>query len=101
ATRPSNGVAESGSAGGGDVRCLRALLALLEVERDLVAFGDPGSRGEAVDVDERVLATTLDLDEAVALVVVEPLHGSVCHMGSLLGVLVPVLMRCNSVRTKP
>src|SRR5215210_3568235 len=65
----------------GDVDRLRALVAGLGIEGDLRALGQ---RLEAVGVDagvvdEEVLATLIGRDEAEALVVVEPLHGSGRH----------------------
>jgi hypothetical protein len=38
---------------------------------------------DGADMDEHVLTTTLGLDESIALLRVEPLHGTVVH-GSLL-----------------
>src|SRR3954453_23719591 len=65
----------------GDVRGVRALGARLGV------VGAPGARGQgleprAVDagvVDEQVLAAVLRRDQAEALLVAEPLHGSGGH----------------------
>src|SRR5205085_10877245 len=64
-----------------DVRGLRPLRALAGLELDLRAF-DEGLEALASDLrvmDEQVLPALLGLDEAVALRVVEPLHGSGCH----------------------
>src|SRR5215216_8126066 len=66
----------------GDVDGLGALVAGLGVVGDLRALGQ---RLEAVGVDagvvdEQVLATLVGRDEAEALVVVEPLHGSGRHV---------------------
>src|ERR671930_2299603 len=66
----------------GDVDGLRPLVAGLRVVGDLRALGQ---RLEAVGVDagvvdEEVLATVVRRDEAEALVVVEPLHGSGRHV---------------------
>src|SRR5262249_51850421 len=65
-----------------DVLRLRALLALLGVVRDLRALAQ---RAVAVSLDravmnEEVLATVVRCDEAEALLVGEPLHGSLCHV---------------------
>src|SRR6266550_4049651 len=60
------------------------LHALVLVER-LVALGL-----DRRVVDEDVL-TTVHGDEAVALLVVEPLHGALCHVHSLLGPTGPTL----------
>src|SRR5690242_14594392 len=69
---------------GGDVDGLRPLASRLGVVGDLRALGE---RLEAVGVDagvvdEEVLATLVRRDEAEALVVVEPLHGSGRHENS-------------------
>src|SRR4051812_34648457 len=69
-----------------DVRGLRALRALAELEFDLCAFGqraetiarDPG------EVDERVLTSVIGRDEAEALLVAEPLHDTGSHLTALL-----------------
>src|SRR4029079_13981287 len=66
----------------GDVHGLRSLVAALGVVGDLRALRE---RLEAVGVDagvvdEEVLATVVRRDEAEALVVVEPLHGSGRHV---------------------
>src|SRR5919108_6204662 len=64
-----------------DVRRSRALGALLGLVAHLRALGQ---RLEAVALDravvnEQVLACVIRCDEAVALLVVEPLHGSCSH----------------------
>src|SRR5262249_28820974 len=66
---------------GGDVRRLGALRALALVERDPCAFGErlEALAGDVAVVHEQVLRPLIRADEAVALAVVEPLHGSVCH----------------------
>src|SRR5919202_2533182 len=66
----------------GDVDGLRALFTGLGIEGHLRALGQ---RLEAVGVDagvvdEEVLTALVRGDEAEALVVVEPLHGSGCHV---------------------
>src|SRR6476469_4177694 len=65
-----------------NVRCGRALLALLLVIAHLRALGE---RLEAAALDRRmvneeVLAALIRSDEAESLVVVEPLNGSCCHV---------------------
>src|SRR5439155_11720958 len=66
----------------GGVRALGALLGLVGHLRTL------GEGAEAVGLDraevhEQILAAVIGRDEAVALVVVEPLDGSVGHVGFL------------------
>src|SRR5205807_8093553 len=66
-----------------DVRCLQALVALHDLELDLLTLGQrlvafPCNRRE---VDEDVLAA-LALDEAVALLVREPLDGALGQLGT-------------------
>src|SRR5207253_3297624 len=64
-----------------DVRGLGPLRALTGLVLDLRPLGE-SLEAVAADlrvVDEQILATVLGLDEAVALRVVEPLHGSGCH----------------------
>src|SRR6202000_2103099 len=65
----------------GDARCRRALRALLGLVAHLGAFGQ---RPVAVALDRRVvheqiLAVVIGRDEAKALVVAEPLHGTCGH----------------------
>src|SRR5512133_1980555 len=65
-----------------DGACLRALRAILNFVLHFRPFGEalvPLAADRAV-VDEDVLATVVLRDEAVALVVAEPLHGSGCHI---------------------
>src|SRR5438874_2811144 len=62
--------------------CLRALRTILNFVLHLRPFGEalvPLAADRAV-VDEDVLAPVVLRDEAVALVVAEPLHGSGCHV---------------------
>src|SRR6266567_2905143 len=68
-----------------DVVCLGPLLALRDVELDLLPFLEAAvaATGDRADVHEHVRAT-LDRDETVALVAVEPLHGALRHL-DLLG----------------
>src|SRR5688572_12193853 len=69
---------------GDDVEGLGALLALAGLELDLGALGEglEALTADAAVVDEKVLASVLRRDEAVALRVVEPLHGSCCHIST-------------------
>src|SRR5262245_7187954 len=63
-----------------DVRRLQALLALHDLELDLLTLGQrlvPVGLNRA-EVDEDVLALT-PLDESVALLVRKPLHGALCQ----------------------
>src|SRR2546425_109385 len=65
-----------------DGACLRSLRTLLNFVLHFRPFGEalvPLATDRAV-VDEDVLATVVLRDEAVALVVAEPLHGSGCHI---------------------
>src|SRR4051812_28428110 len=70
-----------------DVRRVGALRADLGVVADLRAFGEglEAIAGDAGVVHEQVLALVVGRDEAEALVVAEPLHGSGGHMKSLPG----------------
>src|SRR5688500_9046229 len=73
---------DAGSADGHDVRCLGALLALAHLELDLRALGE-GAKAvtrDRAEVDEDILAAPVRGDEAIALRVVEPLHGSGRHL---------------------
>src|SRR4051812_21214477 len=65
-----------------DVLRLGSLCTLGAVELDLRALGERlvALSDDRAVVDEQVLAAALGLDEAVALGVVEPLHGSSCHI---------------------
>src|SRR5690348_6749599 len=84
---PSSCRYRAGSGGLGHVCGLWALLALNDLELDAVAFLE-GLEPTALDgavVDEYIRATLMR-DEAVALRVVEPLHGpsDACHVAYLL-----------------
>src|SRR5213595_1350380 len=65
-----------------DVRGLRALLALLLFVLDLRALGKRpvAAALDRAEVHEQVLVTLVGGDEPVALVRVEPLDGSGCHI---------------------
>src|SRR5437870_4200771 len=68
-----------------DVDGLRALVAVLGVVGDPRALGE-GAEAVGVDarvVDEEVLAALVRRDEAEALLVAEPLHGSGSHMSRI------------------
>src|SRR4051794_23579768 len=64
-----------------DVRRLRAFRALAGLVLDLRVLRErlEALTGDIAVVDEEVLAALVGRDEAVALRVVEPLHGSCCH----------------------
>src|SRR6266446_6126347 len=64
----------------GDGRGL-ALLAALELVAELLALLQIAHPGllDGRDVDEHVLRAVIGLDEAIALLCVEPLHGSGSH----------------------
>src|SRR5215213_7426383 len=66
---------------GADVRGLRTLLALLDVELDALVLLQRAiaRRLNGGEVDEDVGVPTVGGDEAVALLAVEPLHGALCH----------------------
>src|SRR5262249_11061564 len=70
-----------GLADDADVSCLRALRALLDLVFDLRALGQAfeALAADRAEVHEDVIAAVGLRDEAVALRVVEPLHGSGCH----------------------
>src|SRR6478672_2949801 len=82
---PRTGLPDPASSDSSDllnVRCGRALLALLLVVAHFRALGE---RLEAAAlyrrmVDEEILAALVRRDEAESLVVVEPLNGSCCHV---------------------
>src|SRR6266566_7828781 len=77
--------AAAASAGDPDVFRLGALLALGDVELDLLPLlqAAVAAAGDRAEVHEHVWAT-LDRDEAVALVAVEPLHSSLRHLDLLI-----------------
>src|SRR5579859_2305523 len=78
------GVVPAGaSAGDPDVFRLGSLLALGDVELDLLPFlqAAVAATGNRAEVHEHVLAA-LDSDETVALVGVEPLHSALSHVPS-------------------
>src|SRR5687767_6410634 len=66
---------------------LRALGTLDDIELDpLVLVQAAEAAGHDLgEVDEDVLAATVDGDEAEALVTVKPLHSALCHIFLLLG----------------
>src|SRR5205814_8812138 len=78
-------VPAGGSAGDPDVFRLGSLLALGDVELDLLPFlqAAVAATGDRAEVHEHVRAA-LDRDEAVALVAVEPLHGALRHLDLLV-----------------
>src|SRR5262245_11657351 len=65
---------------------LRTLRALADLELDLGALAErlEAAAGDVRVMNEDVLRTVLGRGEAVALGVVEPLHGSACHCRSSL-----------------
>src|SRR5213078_4702296 len=69
------------SADDADVPGLRALRALLDLVLDLRTLGQAleALAADRAEVNEDVVAAVCLRDEAVALRVVEPLHGSACH----------------------
>src|SRR6266567_3788176 len=69
----------------GGAICLGPLLALRDVELDLLPFLEAAvaATGDCADVHEHVRAA-LDRDETVALVAFEPLHSALRHL-DLLG----------------
>src|SRR6478609_5606899 len=75
------GVGVSRDSDGADVLRLRALLALRDVELDLLALDQLTEAGrlDVRVVSEDVGAAAVLLDEAVALFAVEPLHGAGSH----------------------
>ncbi len=64
-----------------DVRGLRALLTLLQIELDALALsqGLEAATLNGAEVDEHVLSAIVLGDEAEALGLVEPLHGACSH----------------------
>src|SRR5690348_1171459 len=73
------------SAGDPDVFCLRSLLALGDVELDLLPFVQAAvaATGDRAEMHEHVRAA-LDRDEAVTFVAVEPFHGALRHLDLLV-----------------
>src|SRR5256885_10137290 len=67
------------------VRRLGALLPLGRLEVDLCTFGQglEALAGDAAVVDEQILRSVIGGDEAVPLLVAEPLHGSGCQLTHL------------------
>src|SRR5436190_6957356 len=64
-----------------NVGCLRSLLPLRHLERDLralVQLLEPAA-SDGRDVHEQIFAALIGRDEAVALLAAEPLDGSGCH----------------------
>src|SRR5437016_3582863 len=72
-------------AGDLDVFRLRSLLALGDVELDLLPFlqAAVAATGDRAEMHEHVLAA-LDRDEAIAFVAVEPLHSALRHLDLLV-----------------
>jgi hypothetical protein len=60
------------------------------LERDLLSLVEPvhASAFDRADVHEHILAAVIRLDESVALLAVEPLHGSLRHVARLSGTCV-------------
>jgi len=79
-----NSASANASADDPDVFRLGSLLALRNVELDLLPFVDAAvaTTRDRAEVHEHVRAT-LDLDEAVALVAVKPLHSALRHLDLL------------------
>src|SRR5436190_10132627 len=65
-----------------NVRCLGALLPLGCLELDLRTFRErlEALAGDACVVDEQILRSVIGGDEAVPLVVAEPLHSAGCQL---------------------
>src|SRR5881394_4222578 len=85
AAAPASSCPAGGSAGDPDVFRLGALLALGDVELDLLPFlqAAVAATGDRAEVHEHVRAA-LDRDEAVAFVAVEPLHSALRHLDLLV-----------------
>src|SRR6516225_1753036 len=83
ATACTQALAPVESADGHDVFRLGSLLALGDVELDLLSFLQAAITvaGDRTEVHEHVLAT-LDSDETVPLVGIEPLHSALSHVSS-------------------
>src|SRR6516165_3616238 len=90
ATEPQPGVqpltAVTAAASADDLNVLRlgSLLALRDVELDLLPFVEAAVAAtcDRAEVHEHIGAT-FNLDEAVAFVAVEPLHRALCHLDLL------------------
>src|SRR5579859_607013 len=85
------GVVPAGaSAGDPDVFCLGSLLALSDVELDLLPFlqAAVAATGDRAEMHEHVRAA-LDRDEAITLFAVEPLHSALRHLDLLVVVAAP------------
>src|ERR1700679_2294720 len=54
----------------------------LELESDLLAFGQPGKTGafNGADVNEHIVAAVVRLDKSEALLPIEPLHSTCRHL---------------------
>jgi hypothetical protein len=78
-------LAADGSGNDPDVFRLGSLLALGNVELDLLSFlqAAVAAAGDRAEVHEHIRAA-LDRDEALALVAVEPLHGTLRHFDLLV-----------------
>src|SRR5204863_7144210 len=84
AAAPASSCPAGGSAGDPDVFRLGALLALGDVELDLLPFLQAAvAAGDRAEVLEHVRAV-LDRDEAVAFVAVEPFHSALRHLDLLV-----------------
>src|SRR5690606_39425061 len=59
--------------------CALPILGGLELDPLTLVEGTEARRLDRAVVDEHVRAAAVDLDEAEALLTVEPLHGSLCH----------------------
>src|SRR4249920_1751030 len=83
----ASGMALAADASGNDPDVFRlgSLLALGDVELDLLSFlqAAVAAAGDRAEVHEHVRGA-LDRDEAVAFVAVEPLHGALCHLDLLV-----------------
>src|SRR5262249_58035650 len=90
------GSAAGGSAYGLDVFRLGSLLALGDVELDLLPFlqAAVAAAGDRAEVHEHV-RVTVDSDEAVALVAVEPLHSALRHIDLLAVDAAPPVTVCG------
>src|SRR5215831_5711573 len=89
-------VAADASAGDFDVFRLGSLLALGDVELDLLPFlqAAVAAAGDRAEVHEHV-RVTVDSDEAVALVAVEPLHSALRHIDLLAVDAAPPVTVCG------